>query len=172
MKAHRKAVGALGALLVLLSSALPAANAQAPAAPAAKGADEAAILAAGRARDDAYEALKADGIVAPYADDAVLMPQTAPVAKGRAAILKYVQVYLDKLADGGFKLTVAKTVDIVVSGDLAVRSGTYAIKNKAGKTMDTGKWIEVWRKSGGKWRIARDIVNSDTLPLLPPPDMG
>jgi ketosteroid isomerase-like protein len=68
-----------------------------------------------------------------------------------------------------------KTVEITVAGDFAFRSGTYTIKDKSGATADSCKYLQVWRKSGGKWQIVRDMWNSDTLPLFapdPPPGAG
>jgi len=34
----------------------------------------------------------------------------------------------------------------------------------AGKTVETGKYIEVWRRINGKWLMVRDIWNDDAPP--------
>lgn len=130
--------------------------------------DEAAIRAAGQAWDDAYKALNADALAALYAPDAVLMPETARTAKGEAAIRQFLGIYVGLLAEGGYKPLIDNAGDIEVSGNLAIRSGTYAITDKDGMSVDTGKWLETWRKTDGQWRISRDIWNSDNLPLFPP----
>jgi hypothetical protein len=40
---------------------------------------------------------------------------------------------------------------------------------KDGTTVDTGAYMEVLRKKGGKWLIVRDIWNSSTPPPTAPP---
>jgi hypothetical protein len=39
----------------------------------------------------------------------------------------------------------------------------------AGKTVETGKYIEVWRRINGKWLMVRDIWNDDAPPGPAPP---
>ncbi len=130
--------------------------------------DEAAIRAAGARWNDAYKAGNVDGLVALYAADAVLMPETAKTAKGPVAIREFLKVYVALLTDSGFTPAVGNAVDVGVSGNLGFRAGTYAVTDKSGTVVDTGKWLETWRKTDGQWYIDRDIWNSDVLPLFPP----
>lgn len=130
--------------------------------------DVAAIRAAGVSRDEAYRAGNANGIVAVFENDAVLMPPAAPTAMGRLAIRKFLAGDLSEMAASGFATQIpADSVEISVSGDFAFRSGTYSTSDKSAVIVDTGKWLEVWHKSNGQWRISRSISNSDSLPLLP-----
>ncbi|MDP2325909.1 MAG: DUF4440 domain-containing protein [Gammaproteobacteria bacterium] len=130
--------------------------------------DEAAIRAAGDGWTGAFKASDPAALAAVYAADAVFMPETAETAKGRAAIGEFLKVYLGLLAEGNYTRKVSSAVDVEVAGDFAVRSGTYAITEADGNLMDTGKWLEVWRKRGGKWSISKAMWNSDNLPLFPP----
>ena len=132
--------------------------------------DDAAIRAAGAARDAAYKVLDVDALVPLYADNAVLMPQSEHSVKGRAAIRKFLVGYVAKLKAGGYTPVVASPVEVSVAGNLGIRSGTYSITDKSGAAVDTGKWLEEWRKTGGKWQLVKDISNSDMLPLFPPED--
>jgi len=155
------------------SSSAPAASSPAPAAaaPAAAGApvadDISAIRVAGASKDNAYNVGNADFMASLYEEDAILLPPTTSVAKGRAAIRRFLQLQFSQLADSGYTSEVDRAVEIRVSGNLGVRSGTYSTKDQSGGVVDTGKWLEVWNKAGdGKWRVSRDISNSDTLPLM------
>ena len=96
------------------------------------------------------------------------MPETARTAKGEAAIRQFLAIYVGLLVEGGYTPLIDSANDIEVAGNLAIRSGTYVITDKAGTTVDTGKWLETWRRTDGQWRISRDIWNSDNLPLFPP----
>jgi ketosteroid isomerase-like protein len=103
----------------------------------------------------------AAALVALYAEDAVVMPPGAPLARGHAAIKTLLAKEVAGAKAGGVTFALGSENEVGVSGDLAWHNGTYLIKNKAGATVDTGKYLETWRKSGGKWRILRDIWNSD-----------
>lgn len=159
-------------VLLALTACVPLASGTAgsvEAVPAASaGADEAAIRAGGDSWNNAYNTLNIDALVELYAADAVLMPEAVRSAKGHAAIRKFLLVYAALLTDGGYTPVVANTVEIEVSGNLGFRSGTYSISDKSGAGVDTGKWLETWRRTDGKWQIIRDIWNSDMLPLFPP----
>ena len=54
-------------------------------------------------------------------------------------------------------------IDVSRSGDLAIDRGTYRLTgNPNGQQLDdSGKFIEVWRKTGGEWKVAANIFNSD-----------
>lgn len=140
-----------------------------PSAAAGSSADDVeAIRAAGAAKDAAYGASNANGVVAVFENDAVLMPPAAAIARGRLPIRQFLAGDMSEMSASGYATVIAEdSVEITVSGSFAFRSGTYSTSDKSGTTVDTGKWLEVWHKTGGQWRIARSIWNSDSLPLLP-----
>ena len=106
------------------------------------------------------------GMVAIYADDAVLMPPNLPPFRGRDAIRQF---WSGLLATGKIEAAVA-TDSVVQSGDLASEMGHYALtitpKGAPAPIKDSGKYVITWRRTGGQWRAISDIFNSD-LPLPP-----
>ena len=38
------------------------------------------------------------------------------------------------------------------------------MKDKAGKEIDHGKYMELWRLEKGEWKLHRDIFNSSVPP--------
>jgi ketosteroid isomerase-like protein len=148
------------------SSNLPDGPPPAPVVASPTSGDMAAIRAAGASKDKAYGAGNAASMISFYEDDAVLMPPTASVAKGRASIRRFLEGQFDQLSGSGYVSAVDSAVEIRVSGNLGIRSGTYSTKDASGAIVDSGKWLEVWNKSvDGRWAVSRDISNSDTLPL-------
>jgi uncharacterized protein (TIGR02246 family) len=138
------------------------------AAPFASAADDAATIRAGtEGWIKAHNAGNADAIAAMYAEDAVVMPPGAPVTRGRAAIKQFIVKDIADARAAGITLVLAKESDVAVKGDLAWHAGTYTVKDKAGATVDSGGYMEIWRKAGGKWLIIRDIWNSSTPPGAP-----
>jgi ketosteroid isomerase-like protein len=135
----------------------PTSTAQAPASAAA---DEAAIRAGTALWNDAYNAGEVDKIVALYSEDAVVMPANAPALNGRAAIRDFITKDIGATKAEG--LTEKDGVsDVGISGDLAWHAGTSSVIDTAGKTVETGKYIEVWRRINGQWLMVRDIWNDD-----------
>jgi ketosteroid isomerase-like protein len=152
------------ALAVTAGCGQPASTAQTPAgAPA----DEAAIRAGTVLWTDAYNAGEVDKIVALYTEDAVVMPTNAFALTGRAGIKDFLTK--DIAATKAAGLTVKDGVsDVGISGDLAWHAGTSSVIDAAGKTVETGKYIEVWRRINGKWLMVRDIWNDDAPPAPAP----
>lgn len=101
---------------------------------------------------------KGDGaaLAALYTADAYVLPAGADMVHGTKAI----QEFLGKIAQqlGNAKLT---TVDVLPLGPDAAREiGTFSFKTKAQPPQDvSGKYVVVWRKVGGEWKLATDIWN-------------
>ena len=91
-----------------------------------------------------------------YAEDAYLLPAGAEMVKGRAAI----QAFWTKAADGitDFKLT---PVDVKAFGiDTAREVGAFTLRTKDQPPQEvTGKYVVIWQKVGGEWKLATDIWN-------------
>ena len=47
--------------------------------------------------------------------------------------------------------------------------GVYTFTDDKGVVFDKGKFIVLWKNVDGKWKLFRDIFNSDMPPPPPPP---
>jgi len=125
---------------------------------AAFGQDKAAIDKLNESFMAAFQKGDTAAIGQMYAEDAYLLPSGGEMVKGRAAI----QAFWTKAAEGigDFKLT---TVDVKPLGNDAAREiGTFTLKTKGQPPQEvTGKYVVVWQKVGGDWRLATDIWNTD-----------
>ena len=64
----------------------------------------------------------------------------------------------------------AKYLDAAgVSGDMAWHSGTFHVAGANGANLGTGKYVEVSRKTDGKWLMIRDVWNNDAPPAAAAP---
>jgi hypothetical protein len=43
------------------------------------------------------------------------------------------------------------------------------VVGEGGASLGTGKYLEIWERQQGKWRITRDIWNNDAAPPPPAP---
>ena len=96
-----------------------------------------------------------------YADDAVEMPSNTPIVVGKEAIRKWYQNWLPNPSNS---ITFATTdVQVALSGDLAYERGTYKFVTNGpkGRTEEVGKYVTVWKRVGGKWKVLADMNASD-----------
>ena len=161
MRIFKSTVVAVGAMLAL-SACSPA---SAPAADTA--ADDAALKAATNTWIAAYNAGDVEKIVALYADDGVLMPPHAAVARGHDAIREFLAADTAGAKAAGIKIVNGISTTGVV-GDTGWESGAYTVTDAKGATVDSGSYLSVSHKSNGKWLYYRDTYNSDRPQPAPP----
>jgi ketosteroid isomerase-like protein len=90
-----------------------------------------------------------------YSEDAIAFPPNVDMVKGREAI----QSFWKTLSDVGAKADL-EIVETESDGNLGVEIGKFVITAKDGKVMDQGKYVVVWKKENGSWKLYRDIWNS------------
>lgn len=124
-------------------------------------ADEQAIRSTNERWLQLIRAKDAAAIAQLYADDGAVMPPNEKAASGRESIEHW---WSSSMQMPGFDLTF-ETDQLVVSqaGDMALDRGTYrfAATPPGGAIDDSGKYVVVWRKVDGEWKVAADIFNSD-----------
>ncbi len=110
----------------------------------------------------AAAAAKGDGaaLAALYAADGQVLPVGSEVVRGTEAIQKFWQAALDS-GIAGVKL---KTLEVFAHDSTATEVGQYELRDKAGKALDHGKYIVVWRHEGGKWKLLRDMFSTNVAP--------
>ena len=151
----------LSFVLIVLATPLLLAEATGPQAPASTQTADAAIRAVADQYVKASLAGDAKAIAALYTEDAVEMPPNAPAVKGRAAIQQH---YEKELKSGKVSRFTLKHLETRSAGDIGYDVGTYdqSMTPAGGAEMaDTGKFVVVLKRTGGDWRVAYAIYNSD-----------
>ncbi len=97
-------------------------------------------------------------VAAHYTEDAVVLPPGAEMVLGRNAILTFWKAATEQIGD--LKLT---AVDVKPLGSDAAREiGTFSLRTRGSQPQQvTGKYLVVWEKAGGDWKIATDIWNTN-----------
>jgi uncharacterized protein (TIGR02246 family) len=108
-------------------------------------------------------AAKGDGaaLASLYSPDGQVMPAGSDPIRGAEAIQKFWQGALDS----GVAAVGLKTIEVFGHGPTATEVGEYELRDKAGKLLDHGKYIVVWRQADGKWKLLRDMFSTN----VPPP---
>jgi ketosteroid isomerase-like protein len=102
--------------------------------------------------------VKGDSVtmVSLYHSEARLFPPNAAMMSDRSEMGRLVA----GIPRGTFQRVQLTTTDVIGGQDLVVETGTYEMAD-ASKVLEKGKYIVVWKQENGRWRIYRDIWNSD-----------
>ena len=141
--------------LILALAALSLAGA----APAAPRDDRAIVAQQGERWNTLYAAGDWAALRALYTDDAWLMTDNAPAAKGADAIIAYLRRYRDLGATVVFRF---EPEDIHVERNMAVAISKYWMTAQMpGRpaVRTAGRSVLIYRKSGRRWLLWRDMDN-------------
>lgn len=114
-----------------------------------------AVDAGNAAFRTAFLAGNAQAVADCYSSNAMVIPAGAPIATGRTAIASYWQGAID----AGVKDVSLETSAVDASGDLAVEDGTAKLTAADG-VVSSSRYVVVWKREGGTWKLHRDIWNT------------
>jgi ketosteroid isomerase-like protein len=93
-----------------------------------------------------------------YTDDAQILPPRHPAIVGKPAIAAFFQANIDKYISFGNDTTWS-----VVRGNVAIEQGVYNVRNvRVGENVEGGKYIRIWKKVNGDWKLYRDMFSPDS----------
>lgn len=97
-----------------------------------------------------------DGIALLYTVDAIIFPPGAPMVKGRAAIAAMWKSMAERVSNPK-----VMTLDVKRLGPSAAREiGTFNLTTKGANPQQvSGKYLVLWEKVRGEWKLAADIWN-------------
>jgi len=117
---------------------------------------------------DAFNQGDAASVAALYTLEAKLLQPNGPMIIGGESIQAMFQGWFDA-GVGDLQPTV---IDLHVNGDMAYIVGKYSLtiqlQPEEGEAIsDSGKYVEIWKRENGSWKIDVDIFNS-SVPLPAP----
>ena len=95
------------------------------------------------------------GIAACYTEDAQMLPANMQPIHGRAAIES-----VFKFTGGQGHTLEFRTRELEVLGTTAIEIGEYLRSGRDGSIVDQGKYIVIWKRVAGEWKIHRDMFNT------------
>jgi ketosteroid isomerase-like protein len=112
----------------------------------------------GKAFEVQFERGDSAAVASHYASDAMLMPPNSdPIKKDGIAAFWGAARRMAK----ALKMNIT---DVSGSGDVMYETGTYEMTGDNNAVIDKGKYVVVWKKENGNWKIARDIWNATMMP--------
>src|SRR5512145_2457155 len=113
------------------------------------------IAAINRQFEDAARKGDLDRLASLYTADAVALPPDGPVVKGRDSIK---QMWGSIAQQIGLKDVRLATLDFEQAGDTGYEVGEATLTVSSGTAVV--KFVVVWKKLNGQWRLHRDIWNT------------
>ena len=112
----------------------------------------------------ALQARDVDKILSFFASEGVEMDPNAPIFVGPQAIREANESWLSDttILFKTYTYTI-NPIEVAVSGDLGyTRGNSQVIKNTPdGRIVIRTKWVDIWKKIDGKWKVIVNISNSD-----------
>lgn len=93
-----------------------------------------------------------------YTQEGQLLPPGSDFVTGREAVAEF----WIGVGETGVETIDIEPIEVETHESTAWRVGTATLTDADGSTIDQGKFIEIWNREGGEWRIHRDIWNSNT----------
>jgi len=94
-----------------------------------------------------------------YSSDAEILLEKSEPIKGKDILAMWGGVSRSETRDWTFT-----TTDLQGDENFLVETGTYEIKDAGKKLADKGKYVVVWKKENGQWKLYRDMGNSSPMP--------
>jgi len=102
-----------------------------------------------------------------YTDDAISMPNNAPMMEG----IETIKASTEQMKASGMKFEtfIATPVKIMLNGNMVTEIGTYSLSmnvpNMSSPITDKGKYLTLWEiQDDGSLKIKAEIWNTDTMP--------
>jgi uncharacterized protein (TIGR02246 family) len=104
----------------------------------------------------AFKRGDAAGLAALYTEDGQVLPPNGDFVSGQQAVAGFWQVIFDM----GIKEAKMDIVEVEKQGDIVFEVSKFKLLGEDGQVLDKGKYIVIWKKDHGQWKLHRDIFNS------------
>jgi uncharacterized protein (TIGR02246 family) len=115
-----------------------------------------AIAAANENFMAAFKRGDAAGMAALYTENGQVMPPNGDLVTGRQAV----QMFWQAVMDMGIKEAKLEIVEVEDHGDTTIETSKFTLQGEGGQVLDKGKYIVIWKREEGQWKLHRDIFNS------------
>ena len=102
----------------------------------------------------------AAGLASLYTEDGQLLPPGSETAYGWEAIRAFWQAAMD----GGITAAQLEIAEVEHHGDTAIEVSRYILLGADEQVLDQGKYIVIWKRERGQWKLHRDIFNTSVRP--------
>ena len=102
----------------------------------------------------------AAAMAALYTEDGMVLPPNKDFVEGRQQIQNFWQGVMDM----GVKSIELQIQEVEQLGDTAYEVSRATLSLDNGQVIDHSKYVVVWKRKNGEWKLHRDIFNSSLKP--------
>jgi ketosteroid isomerase-like protein len=95
-------------------------------------------------------------IVQHFTSDCVVLPPNGEQIVGKTSIIPAVMAF----SRMGIKKFTDETTRVLGGGDYIIEEGNYFLGGDNNSTLDKGKYLCVWKKEDGEWRVCSNMWNT------------
>ena len=99
-------------------------------------------------------------LAALYTVDGQLLPAQSDAVTGTDAI----RAFWQGVFDSGTKGATLTTLELESHGDVAYEVGRYELRGADDVVLDSGKYVVIWKREDGAWKLHRDIWTTSASP--------
>lgn len=118
---------------------------------------KAAITASNKVFGASWASADSTAFAGCYTSDACINPPNLPRMCGTAGIT----AFFNGGVQMGIKNIILNTEEVFGGKDAVVETGTYEMLVADNVSVDKGKFMVMWKEENGKWKMHRDVWNSD-----------
>jgi uncharacterized protein (TIGR02246 family) len=89
-----------------------------------------------------------------YTADGMVVTQASPSTRGRQSLAELNRYYFDS----GLAAMEVHTQEMYTVGEMICELGTAESFTDSGKVLSTNRYMTLWKKEDGKWRVHRDFL--------------
>jgi len=115
------------------------------------------IRAANEKFMQAFAEGNAAGLADLYTDEGMLLPAGMEALSGKLAVQEFWQGAMNM----GIKSVKLETVEVQPCDNTAIEMGNYTLSGEGGSLVDKGKYIVIWHRQDGDWKLHKDIWNTN-----------
>lgn len=128
---------------------------------------KAAIAASNKIFGSSFGTGDSAAFVSLYTSDGCMNPPNMPKVCGTAGITAFFNAGYNN--GNGIKNIELTTEEVIGSKEAVIETGKYEVFIADNVSVEKGKFIVAWKEENGKWKMHRDMWNSDAPPMPPPP---
>lgn len=106
---------------------------------------------------DTFRSRDAAGMAALYTENGMVLPPNDDFVEGRQQI----QNFWQRVMDMGVKSIDLHIREVEQLGDTAYEVSRATLSLENGQVIDQSKYVVVWKRQNGEWKLHRDIFNSN-----------
>jgi ketosteroid isomerase-like protein len=131
-----------------------------------KAAVAAEIAALGISMEEALMTQDKEAFMSYYGEGVISSPPGSPAIVGKDVIRQRLEKQWAEPNPPGMSFNMEQT-DLWVLGDYVVEMATYTFNMEGMDEPEVGKLLNFYEKQDGKYKVIRDIWNTDTMPEAP-----